>query len=172
MSQGNSRLKSEGISAWGQFTTKKWEHFSLRAIHTEWGRFIPDKFKLFNFMDLAVLDHQKKKFVLKNRKEQFWNEYFHCWINWASLSWIIFFVTCYGRPYCFQTKSFCFQTIGQASHVTVIQDGSTQEVTKTRTNIFEIDLFQIPILSLEFEKVCTILIATMTLCSLKFFFSF
>ena len=41
---------------------------------------------------------------------------------------------------------------------------------KTRTNIFEIDLMQIPILSLE--KVCTVLIATITFCSLKLFFHF
>ena len=41
---------------------------------------------------------------------------------------------------------------------------------KTGTNVFEIDLIQIPIHSLE--KVCTVLIATITFCSLTLFFSF
>ena len=50
--------------------------------------------------------------------------------------------------------------------MSVIQDGSKA----SRTNLFEIDLFQIPILSLE--KVCTVLIAPITFCSLKLFFQF
>ena len=41
---------------------------------------------------------------------------------------------------------------------------------KTGTNVFEIDLIQIPIHSLE--KVCTVFIATISFCSLKLFFSF
>ena len=52
--------------------------------------------------------------------------FFHIQISRAPPSWLI--VTCTGGPYCFHTKSFCFETIGQSRQVTIIiQDGGFQE---------------------------------------------
>ena len=57
----------------------------------------------------AINFHQKRFCMKKKKKEKnFKMNYFHFQISWALLSGIIFFVTCYGCPYCFQTGSFCF----------------------------------------------------------------
>ena len=73
----------------------------------------------------------------------------------------------------FKLGAFVFNKIGQLRITCTCHSYSRWQhpgSLKTRTNVFEIDLIQIPILSLE--KVCTVLIATITFCSLKLFFHF
>ena len=80
-------------------------------------------------------------------------------------------MTSCGRPYCFQT---IFNNRGQPLHVTVIEGGGTQAIYyKTRINLFETDIFQIPILLIfHWKNVHTVLIANIMFCSLKLFSRF
>ena len=82
-------------------------------------------------------------------------------LNNCDLSWL---------PYCFRTNALCVRTIGQPRHVTIIQDGGTQEIWKPKQAFFKFIIFGYKRFHWrEFEQ---LLIVNLMFWGLKFFCCF